>query len=146
MKAEWREMTKPALSAEALKKRAEEAAAQEAEQRNALVALIGAALENPTVLKVMELLSIKEPSPTELGHIFDLVKGACPKKDLSPFANDAQINRFGHSINHPEVFGLTARHAVSRQQPPADPMTYDEARLFARRVGESWLDSLKRDP
>ena len=145
VKGEWREMPKPALSAEARKKRAEEAAAQETEQRNALVALLGAALENPTVLKVMELLNIEEPSLTDLGNIVELVQDAC-HGDVRRFASKAEITRFKRSINHPEVFGLTARHAVSSESPPPDPMTYDQARLFARRVGESWLASLKHDP
>lgn len=50
----------------------------------------------------------------------------------------AQISRFTHTANHPGGGGELARHARSRQQPPADPMTVEEGRAVIRELISSW--------
>ena len=68
----------PALSDEEHKKLLEEAAARAEEQRrNVLMRRATAALQHAGVLEVMKLMSIQEPTTTELGHIVDLVQDAC---------------------------------------------------------------------
>jgi hypothetical protein len=41
-----------------------------------------------------------------------------------------KLSRFYPSINHGEVYGDAARHAVSKVAPPPNPMKMDEAREF----------------
>jgi hypothetical protein len=88
----------------------------------------------------MELLAISSPTAAELGHICDLIQDA-QRGDLTGLTSDAQRIRFERSINHPAVLGLRARHAVSYEQPPQNPMTLDEATQFVRSLADKWLDS-----
>jgi hypothetical protein len=135
----------PALSDEEHKKLLEEAAARAEEQRrNALVRRATAALQHPRVLEVMKLMSIPEPTTTELGHIVDLVQDACGG-NIDRYASAKQLRRFKYSINDPTVFGLGARHAVAKTEPPAQPMNIEEARAFARGIGAAWLKEFEKD-
>ena len=91
----------------------------------------------------MKLLKIPEPTTTELGHIVDLVQNEC-RGSMGKYATRNQLRRFSHSINHPDVFGLKARHAVSAEESPPNPMGYAEAREFARSIGALWLADIER--
>lgn len=135
----------PALSEEEHRKLLEEAAARAEEQRkNGIVCRATAALQHSRVLEVMKLMSIPEPTTTELGHIVDIVRHACDG-NLDNYASAKQLRRFYHSINDPIVFGLGARHAVSKTDPPAQPMNLEEARAFACSIGATWLKEFEND-
>ena len=77
-----------------------------------------------------------------LGHIIDIVQDAC-QGDLNAFASKNKITQFNRSINHPKVMGLKARHAISQEQPPPKPMSFEEACLFAKGIGRAWIESLE---
>lgn len=129
----------PALTEEEYRRLLEEANARaEKQKRDSVVRRAVAALEHPRVLEVLRLISIPEPTTTELGHIVDLVKDACGGS-LDKYASAKQLRRFTHSINDPTVFGLSARHAVSKTKPPPQPMDLAEAQDFARTIGIRWL-------
>jgi len=122
-----------------------EANAKAAEQKKlTTIRLASAALQRPRILEVMELMNIATPTTTQLGHIVDLVQDEC-EGDLQRYASRKQLKRFNHSINHPEVFGLQARHAVSAEDPPPKPMEYAEAREFAHYIGRTWLSEFDRE-
>ena len=134
----------PALSEEVHQKLLTEAATQAEEQkRNAIVHRAVAALQDSRVLEVMELMSIPEPTTTELGHIVDIVQDSC-RGDLGKYTSTTQLKLFGRSINHPMVFGLGARHAISNEAPPSKPMTLEEARSYAKGIGAAWLKELEK--
>lgn len=59
--------------------------------------------------------------------------------DLVRFASEAQFTRFNRSINHPDVLGLKARHAVSNVESPPDSMSMIEATQFIIDVAEKWI-------
>jgi hypothetical protein len=129
----------PDISEEEYRRLTAEAAERDAEQRrNAIIRRVSAAVQDPMVLEVMELMKIEEPSTTQLGHIVDLVREACNGK-MDAFATRNELIRFFRSINHPEVFGLNARHAVSNEEPPRRPMDLVEATALAHRIGANWL-------
>ncbi len=109
-----------------------------------MVARIALSLSNTSVPKVLRLLQISEPTATDLGHIVDLVRDEC-NGDIGKFATKAELKRFERSINHPEVMGLNARHAVTQVEPPPKPMSIQEAKEFAHRVGAAWLDRVERN-
>ena len=128
-----------AISAEDRQKTAAEHAAQERKKRRiAKVRLAAAALQSARVFEVLELMKLSEPTATELGHIVDLILDASGG-NLNWYTSDKQLRRFNHSTNDPSVFGLGARHAVAKSNPPAKPMTRAEARGFARGLGTAWL-------
>ncbi len=130
------------ISAEERERRIQKGRAEEiAGRRNAAINRASWALVQPIVLQVLELLKSSEPAGTELGHIVDLVRDAC-NGDLTRFTTKSDLERFERSINHPQVLGLQARHAVSHVNPPPRPMTIIEARAFARALANSWLTEL----
>ena len=99
--------------------------------------LVRAALASELVLTVMRLLD-GEPGTLELAHIHDLIQDDM-NGDLSGFASEAEFTRFNRSINHPEVLGLEARHAVTNVEPPRDPMDIGEATRFITSVAQKWI-------
>lgn len=134
----------PTLSEEEHQKLLAEAATRaEKQKRNAIVRRAAAALRNPRVPEVMELMNIPEPTTTELGHIVDIVQDSC-RGDLGKYTSTTQLKLFGRSINHPTVFGLGARHAISNEVPPSKPMTLEEARSYAKGIGAAWLKELEK--
>jgi hypothetical protein len=135
----------PAISEEERQRLAEATAARAEEQRRiAIVRRAVAALQQPRVLEVMKLMSIPEPTTTELGHIVDLVQDASGG-NLGNYTSIKQLRRFNHSINSPTVFGLGARHAVEKNDPPAEPMSLKDAQAFAHSVGRAWLKEFEKE-
>lgn len=133
----------PAVSEEDHQKLLADAAKREDERRrSALVRRGAAALHNPCVLEIIKLMNISEPSATELWHIIELVQDA-RGGNLNDYTSRKQLTRFRRSINHPHVLGLGARHAVTKEAPPADPMSFEEARSFARGIGAAWLRDIE---
>jgi hypothetical protein len=121
-----------------------EAERREADRKKAAkVARMKAALRNPRVLQVQELLAIPNPSGTELGHIVDLVKADCAG-DMRSFCSNAELSRFYNSINNSSVLGLEARHLTKNYKPPAKPMKKNEARAFAHGIGRKWLQTYEK--
>jgi hypothetical protein len=97
-----------------------------------------AAFHSERVRQVQQLLR-GELDPLTLGHIAELIEddlgGAT--RDL---VSERQWTRFQRSINHPDVFGVNARHIVSKVTPPPDPMTLFEARAFIRELANQWTN------
>lgn len=103
-----------------------------------------AAIGSPTVTKLLKLL-LGEQNPTAWGHIVDIIQDEM-SGDLSPLVTKSQLRRFYRSINHPIVFGASARHAVSRKVPPSNPMQSAEAKKFAHDLAEKWIKLRGREP
>ncbi len=116
---------------------------EEEANKERLISLLAASLSNPNILNVLSLMKMDDPSATDLGHIVDLIQDEC-NGDIGEFTTKAKQRRFERSINHPEIMGLKARHAVSREQPPPKPMSFEEAKEFAHRVGAAWLDRIEK--
>ena len=134
----------PALTEEEHQRLITEAQAKAAMQKRlSIIHRACAALRRPRILEVMELMGIAAPSTTQLGHIVDLIQDECGG-DMEKYASRKQLRRFNHSINHPEVFGLEARHAVSAEDPPSEPMDYAEVKAFAHNIGRLWLAEIER--
>lgn len=89
------------------------------------------------VLIVMQLLN-GEPTPTELGHVVDIIRDNM-NGDMSAWATKNKLKRFKRSINHQAVFGLDARHARSKDEPPPNPMHMAEAIIFVRDIADQWV-------
>lgn len=49
------------------------------------------------------------------------------------------LKRFKHSANSVSVAGDKARHGKEHEQPPANPMTIDEAEAYVNYVQHAWL-------
>jgi len=58
------------------------------------------------------------------------------------WATKAELRRFDHTANSPAVLGHASRHAVQRGDPPARPMTIDEAQKLVMRLIRGWMGEL----
>lgn len=135
----------PDIAEEERQRLIEEAEVKAAERkRMSIIRRASAALQRPRILEVMKLMNIPKPTTTELGHIIELVQDECGG-GIGKYASRNQLKRFDRSINHPDIFGLEARHAVSAEEPPPKPMDYAEAKEFARNIGALWLADVERD-
>lgn len=56
------------------------------------------------------------------------------------WTSKAQQDRFRHSSNSPDAAGDDARHGATNDEPPANPMTLEEARTFVEGILQAWLD------
>jgi hypothetical protein len=61
------------------------------------------------------------------------------------FCTRASWERFRRTANHQEAIGRFSRHARSQAEPPPDPMTVREGRLFVGELVNKWIDSLSAD-
>jgi hypothetical protein len=115
-----------------------------AKLRERAVARIISAVRHEHALTVQQLLQ-EEVTPQVLGHIVDIIQDDMGG-GLSTLMSETQKSRFYRSINHPKVFGRDARHIVSNQEPPPNPMQLGEARAFVQTVAEKWLAMKASDP
>lgn len=92
----------------------------------------------PAYLTVQELMATPKTSPTDLGHIIDTIQDA-QNGNMEELCSKAELTRFYRSINHPKAMGLRARHVVTNQEPPVNPMTEHEAKVFAHNIATHWL-------
>jgi hypothetical protein len=76
----------------------------------------------------------------DLYFIFEIVEasvgGAMYDKG---WATRAEVSRFTHTANSPTALADEARHGHERAQPPADPMTFEDASELVRRLLRAWL-------
>lgn len=109
-------------------------------QRSLRVALSRArsAYRDDQARRVQQLLQA-ELDTHALWHVFEIIENDMGGA-ITNLASANQLTRFTRSVNHPKVYGDSARHAVSRTQPPPNPMRLDEARQFIRDLAARWLE------
>jgi hypothetical protein len=95
------------------------------------------AVRYPNALQVQQLLH-GDLDPLTLGHIGEIIENDLGGA-IKQLVSKRQWTRFQRSINHPDVFGVNARHIVSNEQPPPNPMSLSEAQAFIRELASKWL-------
>jgi hypothetical protein len=71
----------------------------------------------------------------DIGDEYLIIKnGWSTKKDLK---------RFIRSINHPDILGDSARHAINKFEPPKKPMEFSEAKKYIKNILKKWLVAKK---
>lgn len=123
---------------ERLRRIAEAEERKTARERAALISRVARAIADPTLIQIIRLVRASNLTMTEAGHIVDIVHDAL-EGELGALTTKDELSRFRRSINHPKVMGLSARHAVTNVDPPPKPMTENEARSYAKRIGREWL-------
>jgi hypothetical protein len=58
-----------------------------------------------------------------------------------PVCSRNDVERFTRTFNHQEAIGTFSRHARQNCQPPANPMSFDEAVAFIIMLLKAWLES-----
>lgn len=106
------------------------------------------AYKNPRAAKLLELLSIENPSAEIVYKIYELAEGhpddRVEFRERFDIARD-EFDRFRDAVHNPSVSGDWARHAYHEEPRTANPMTKGEADAFVRNIAAKWLNSL-RDP
>jgi len=100
----------------------------------------------PRAVKVLEYLSITNPTAETLYKIYELVEGDPSQRSgihlqFSVSADD--FDRFRDSVHNPAVSGDWARHAYSTTPRTTNPMSKCEAESFVRGIAEQWLRMLR---
>jgi len=128
------------LSEDQRKRLEEEQREREYQQlRRKALSRVLSAFRDDRALQVQRLLR-GELTPQTMGHIADLIQDDIGR-EMRDLISGTQLARFYRSINHPDVFGVQARHIVSNVEPPSHPMSLGEAREFIRALATRWMDS-----
>jgi hypothetical protein len=111
----------------------------------ATVAYIALAARNEDVAEALEIMGRAQPlNFAELYKVYEIIEHTGNLKAVMKSAAVAATTTrlFTRTANHPGASGETSRHARSNEQPPAKPMTLDEARRLIRTLVIAWMDSL----
>jgi len=100
------------------------------------------AVLDPAMSQALRLRDSADLSWTDLYRIFEVIQAGLGDESGSVargWATPDTVRRFRHSANSVAVAGDRARHGVERTEPPARPMTIDEARGFVDGLLRHWL-------
>jgi hypothetical protein len=100
------------------------------------------ALGDAAVGRALELFGL-DPTWVSLYQVLDVTGedvGGERALEAKGWAPPGEIKRFTHTANNFRALGPAARHARSAWDPPAVPMTLDEAKVLIGGLLRSWLD------
>jgi hypothetical protein len=104
------------------------------------------AYRDSSAAKMLELLSIKDPSAETIYKIYELAEGH-PTNRKNFHAQFGiikdQFDRFRDAIHNPTVTGDWARHAVGDPPRTGNPMSKDDAEQFVRQIASKWLEHVR---
>lgn len=112
--------------------------------RPRFVAVIRLAHSDAAVERAMRLFAADSASWVGLYRILEVVEedvGGEKRLTRLGWASKMPIKDFKHSANSVEAAGNESRHGVEPGDPPARPMTIEEARKFGRNLVDGWLNS-----
>jgi hypothetical protein len=103
------------------------------------------AYRDSSAAKMLELLSIKDPSAETIYKIYELAEGHTIRKSFHAQFGiiKNQFDRFRDAVHNPTVTGDWARHAVGELPRTGNPMSRDEAEQFVRQIASKWLEHLR---
>jgi hypothetical protein len=111
-----------------------------------LPAAILEAATNDRVGRVLQILSQAELTWGDLYNVLDLVEGDLrggQSLETRGWAPSDQVKLFTHTANNARALGTEARHGHLHYQPPAQPMSLDQAKVLIQRITRAWLDWLR---
>ncbi len=109
-----------------------------------IVAAVQLALDDPLVLRALQLYGQGDRTWTNLYRVVELMEASGAV--LERWTTRARMRQFRHTANHPAASGLEARHGHLKKQPPPKPMTRREARLLVESLLHRWIEDRSRRP
>lgn len=103
------------------------------------------AARNRDVAEALEIMGRPErPNFAQLYRVYEIIEHAGALRAAMQSAAVPETSRtlFTRTANHPAASGADARHARSRQAPPRNPMTIEEARTMISQLLAAWMGSL----
>lgn len=98
------------------------------------------ALANAKVERALRIFGRDDADYRDLYHVFEIAEEAL---GAGMFADGtvtkAEVTRFTRTANSPTALDDAARHGSESEQPPANPMPFNEARVLVRRILRMWL-------
>lgn len=101
---------------------------------------------NSRATKVLELLSIENPTGETIHKIYELAEGYAGNRPAfhTQFGiTSDQFKRFSDAVHNPNVTGDWARHARGKPLNSDNPMTKYEAIEFVRQIAAKWLEYVR---
>jgi hypothetical protein len=105
--------------------------------RKAII-LVASAFRDERALQVQRLLR-GELNTMYMRHIYELILDDMDGA-ITELTTNSQLTRFKRSIHHPQAVGVQALHIVTNDDPPPNPMSMDEARVYIQSVAAKWLE------
>lgn len=96
--------------------------------------------EEPDVKQLLGLCGKGPMNWVDAYRVFEVIENACGGIVAKGWASKREINCFKHTANHPKAIGDCARHGVLKTDPPAKPMSREEASALMTRIIKSFLD------
>ncbi len=106
------------------------------------------AQRDPAVADALRLLGTQGSAPVNLYRIFEIIRkdlGSEKRIIENGWASRKDLTRFKRSVNHPGAIGDDARHGVSSNSPPPDPMPPLEAESFLKSIFSNWLSHKEKN-
>lgn len=104
---------------------------------------VDAGMGDPDVAEALDLFGT-DRSWGALYKVVEIVQADIGVLKRDGVVSDAELRRFNHTANHQRGAGRDARHARATTQPPANPMSHDDAVKLVERVLVAWIDLRSR--
>jgi hypothetical protein len=107
---------------------------------SSLTVRVALARADADVADALYFLQRRDPTWGELYKALEIIEADGDGEITARgWASNNERTRFTRSANHQATAGHDARHARLRTEPPPNPLTLAEARLFMRRILQAWL-------
>ncbi len=104
-------------------------------------AWIALAQSEEQVARALEIVGQEDVRWTDLYHLHEIVQADVGQLVFERgWATRAEVERFTRTANSPAVLGAAARHGAQRADPPANPMSLEDARGLITGIVRAWLD------
>ncbi len=94
---------------------------------------------DPNVDDALYFLQRAEPSWGELYKAYEVVRDDAGDPGGRGWTSRDDLSRFTRTANHQAAAGRQARHARAATEPPANPMSLEDAWIFVRRFVSAWI-------
>jgi hypothetical protein len=104
------------------------------------------AYRDSNAAKMLELLSIEDPSAETIYKIYEIAEGHPNNRNnfhVQFGITKDQFDRFRDAVHNPTVTGDWARHAVGDAPRTGKPMSKGEAEQFVRQIAAKWLEYVR---
>lgn len=100
------------------------------------LAALAVEANDPTMRHALEILANEPHDFVHLYKVYELMESG---GGIAKLGSKKQRGRFTHTADNPDASGRLSRHATTKNRPPSNPMTLDEARSFIYRMMASWI-------
>lgn len=108
-------------------------------------AIMKLCFENASVREALYYFGLAENTWANLYKVCEIIEDALGGKEQvigRGWCSGTNWERFKRTANHQEAVGEFSRHARNKTVPPPNPMSVQEARLFALCLLQSWIHEL----